>query len=170
MTEGLFADAVTETYNDVIGLIWEQVHKHKARYGGDLDELFSRANFIFMRAYKTHNPNCASFITWVRARVWNDLFDMMRKDQRRDIRVNMQGSEIIENDDAEAVVNDYSVCKLKSKLSSEGCFVVDITLNTNIPYTKTGNISFFRLTKHLEALGWANNQIITTFKEIRKAL
>ena len=89
-------DDAAEAYELVKNLIFDQVHKFRRKFGGDVDELVGEANLAFMKGHTQymsgHRAGGAEHDAYhveIRRWVWFELFDAMRTRLSRKSQVGM---------------------------------------------------------------------------------
>jgi len=167
ITTSLQRDAMTETYLDVQGLIYDTCHKFNKVFNGDIEEYISIANTVFIKAYQTHNPNISKFTTWLRRCIWGKLFDYTRKeikDYKRNCServakdTNFTTTYFIDlldelDDDAKDIV--HMIFDMPALLK-------EMTIENNCTM-----LSFkSTLRKYLKNIGWTADTINKSFQEI----
>lgn len=158
-----------EVWNKVKGVVHSTVRAFQRRYGGEYEELLSEAHVHFMKAYDTYNPNPSQNTGdyhiggWVKYIVWNRLKDSLGTQLHRDWvlpRVENDFSGIAER-------NTFNLNQFLTEISQEAADVVKFALTNpyGSPYNK--QLAVMRL---LRDVGWAGQQILKAFNEIREAL
>ncbi len=166
-------DARTETYQDIQNLIYDVVWKFKRAYGGDFDEMISKANMIFMEAFFSHQQKKASFSTWLHDRLWWGLMDHYRKTRLEKDRVETRES--LEDIPAPIFM---PFCELISELSQDAQTIVELILDmpqsveqaalakgTHPRNIRAALRSYLRV-----FLGWSEEHVVQTFQEIAEVI
>ena len=172
-----------EAYELVRGLIYDQVHKFRRRYGGEFDELLGQANLAFCLGHNqyitgqtaTGLPYTAPFATDVRRCVWYQLFDIMRARLSR--KAIAEETHIGDRDFA-APTREFNAKEWQEELSADARVAAALVLHPPEAVTaeaeaKGGTPRNYRSTvrTHLATVhGWRNNRINKAFDEIREAL
>lgn len=156
-----------ERFYSVEPMMIKLVRQHQSRYGGDWEDLWGRAQELFMRAYKAHNPDSgASFSTWVYKHVWGGLFDDMRVRARRHAKLPRVDWETASLHLVDESVGEFNFESFTEEMSKDAKQVVLLTL-TNTKGKRKDKRSLVRL---LEDLGWEPDRIKETFTEITEAI
>lgn len=74
---------VESTYQDVQETVVKLARALKKRYGGDVDEYLSDANYLFMQACKGHNPDKGNFKSRLVFVIYNGIKDRVRQQSKR---------------------------------------------------------------------------------------
>lgn len=163
-------DGITETYQDVQKLICLTIWKFRAAHGGDFDEMMSVANLTFMKAFLSHDPDQASFVTWFHIKMNKALLELWRGNcQRAKFNLPLEDS---------PAKSSRPFCELWSELSNDARTIVELllelpeSLQESIlekgthtlhvkPALKTYLTTFF---------GWSKKHITQTFQEIAEVI
>jgi hypothetical protein len=169
-------------WHQLENLVYHTVRAFQRRYGGDFEDLFGEAQLAFMKAYTSFDPNPQHgngnyhIGGWVKFVIWNRLKDALAIKIRHDDRLKRVG---LPNQGAEEFFNEanfgsledtpgFSLDKLLGEVSAEAADVIRYALSApqpSQPYQK--QLALVRL---LQELGWAGQQILKSFQEIREAL
>lgn len=76
-------DIVQESFQTLQRMIYRLALSHQKQYGGDLDELYSKAIELFLLAHARHDAQRGKLTTCVYVAVKNGLKDLSRKERRR---------------------------------------------------------------------------------------
>jgi len=76
-------DILTESFKEIQNMLHKIVLSHYQTYGGDLDDLFSEAQEIFLLAHMRHDELKSSLNTWIYFIVSHGLKDYCRRESRR---------------------------------------------------------------------------------------
>jgi len=72
-------NAVSETYKDVEKLVYKAAWDFKRRHGGEIDDLISRANEIYLDVFRSHDAGKSPFTRWLRYKILCGLMDDLRR-------------------------------------------------------------------------------------------
>ncbi len=174
-TPALQFDAATETYVDVEQLIWHTVHRFYKRHGGDLEELFSRANVIYMDALEKHNLKRAKFTTYLVRKI---LWGLTKQKQEESIHA--EAVSIVKGDALKAVpalrMLKFDVDKFVKELSVDAATVARLTLETPgellaMMGMKKGLMrARSKVIDYFCGLGWDIERVADSFQEIGEVL
>lgn len=76
-------DIVSESYQDLRKMVQGIVLLFHQRYGGDLDDLFSEANKLFLLAHARHDSTRGKLSTCVYHSIYRGLRDIQRRERKR---------------------------------------------------------------------------------------
>lgn len=76
-------EAAGETYLDVESLIYKTIWDFRARYGGNEEDLLDVCQEAFVEAYRTHNEQLSSFVTWLRTKLWFAMATALRTEKTK---------------------------------------------------------------------------------------
>ena len=76
-------DILEESFKEIQGMIHKIVLTHHQTYGGDLDDLFSEAQEIFLMAHMRHDELKSGLTTWIHIIVSHGLQEYCRQETRR---------------------------------------------------------------------------------------
>ena len=168
----------------VKNLIFDQVHKFRRRYGGDVEELTGEANLAFVKGHKQFITGYQAkgkaftdpYATVIRRWVWYEMFDNMRTRLRRNSITKMEG--FIEGQEFPSRAIEWDVVEWTDELSDDARMIAELILDPpeNIEDTATkmgGEPRNYRSTvrAYLQGdLGWKPERISDAFSEIRRAL
>jgi len=76
-------DILTESFKEIQNMLHKIVLSHYQTYGGDLDDLFSEAQEIFLMAHMRHDELKSSLNTWIYFIVSHGLKDYCRRESRK---------------------------------------------------------------------------------------
>lgn len=156
-----------QAYEKLKGLIYRLVHNFHRQFGGDFDEMVSEANWIFLKAVRDYDPNRgAQLITYVYTKVYWGLRDTLKKRDGylggdhhfRKKHLTM---------DRLSISDRTSIGERLNRLSEEAAAVVNIALfiRGSSPTAKRRH-----LIEILREYGWAAEEILDCFNEIKEAL
>ena len=179
MTPDQVPDDVNEAYGLVEGLLFDQVHKFHARFGGDKSELIGQAGLAFVKGHAefiTGTTNGGRVIkdpyaTSIRRWVWFSMFDAMR-------------ARIAKNDATEAIGEREFVFEAPERfdvnewgLGKDAVYVVKLMVDPPrsvlIPTERKGGTPRNLRSTVREWLGdrgWTPDRINAAFREIKAAL
>lgn len=170
-------------YETVRPLIFDQIYKFKARFGGDLDELEGEANLAFMKGHTQYiggtRPNGKpienAYHVEIRRWVWFELFDAMRQrvDQKRRYGTPEAVGDLaytFEDTCFDAVafarhLDDDARTVLQLVLDPPICVVVKAERKGGEPRNIRSTVRAW-----LRSAGWHAARINDAFEEIRSAL
>ena len=154
------------TYRSVEKLLHLIAHKHQRRYGGNYDDLFSTANWAYLYAQRTHDPERGPLAKRIGYYVPHFLAnEMQRQQQRREINVDT-------GDAMNALAgapdrHHFDLDGLLGEVSSDAAVMIRTALDLpekHIASKQRALVRFFRNT------GWTLTRIFESFREIRDAL
>lgn len=169
--------AIGETFLDVEHVIHEVIRRHRIKYGGDLDDLASDANALFLLAYESYDEARGSFDQWVRYFVGKQLLTQRVKEVMRNNRL----SRVTDYDLNQYEEGGSSLAELLDELSEDAQTVVQLTLDPNADIrlsllqrgarTKpTPHRLWTSVVEFLKDCDWSPERIAESFREIRDAL
>lgn len=159
-------------YEDVEKLIFKTIHEFLSRYGGDFDELKSRANVAFMQAHRTHDASKGAFSTWLRFNLWHAFLDDIRGNCNRNRRLEPASLELLP-------ARDFSWRRFALELSDDAQTVLRLIFDDDAPRiivkeadNRGGKPKDIRTTlrDYLSGMGWTAQQVSDAFREIKEAL
>lgn len=176
-------NAITATYYDVENLLHATVHKFILRYGGDFDDLRSRANELFVDAYnlfldarRRRGYDRAPFPYYVRYYLFHQLLEDMRTRMLREGYLPRR----FDYDLEEAVVADagFDIDECLARLSENARLVARLVWDTPIDIrtavagtAKRPGIYRRAIREYLrDGLGWSHRAITDSFNELRVVL
>lgn len=178
MSIRLQRDAVNETFGDVEKLVYDTAHKFRKRYGGEIQELISEANELFMDAYKAFTPGRAAFSTWCRFKVWHGLLESLRRQITRNSRFRDYGEDGLKLLEAP---EGFNLSRFLNELSPDARLVTSLVIDPppnvrlsiverNTKIRNPRNNLRESVWEHLTDLGWEENRIGRAFLEVTNAL
>lgn len=174
-------ETIEAGYEAVKNLIYHQVHKFFARYGGDWDELLGEANLAFVQGHyqfiggltPSGKPIVDPYHVVIRRWVWFEMFEVMRTRIRR--APVLQTAEFFE--ETTAGTTDWNAGTFALELGDDARFAATLALYPPdeidaVARAKGGEPRNYRSTirEHLENLGWREERIAAAFAEIKEAL
>lgn len=174
------ARTAEQGYAEVKGLIFDQVHKFRRRFGGDLDDLIGEAHVAFVQghaAYYGGRANSPHYDTEIRRWVWYELFDAMRTRVDRKRRVKFTST--TDNEDSfVAVQGTFDTDAFMRRFGDDAQVVVRTALQpppevATVVAGKGGTPRNFRSTLRTylkEEVGWPTDRINEAFAEVMEAL
>lgn len=175
---------IDEGYALVRNLIFDQVHRFRRRYGGDVDELVGEANLAFVRGHeqfvggvmKNGQPIRTEYHRHIRYWVWYELFDAMRARLSRHALVAIVP--VADYGDYNlAAPAGFDAMEFADELSEDARYVAQLVLDppvavSRVAVAKGAQPRNFRSTirDHLKDRGWANARINAAFGEIKETL
>lgn len=188
-------NTIEENFLSVEKLLHHQAHKFQRYYGGDLDELLSEANLIFMRANahfqerQAQGTQPVAYATEIRTWVWHRLFDEMRIRLRREKRAKFHsldasnagehksGLSFVANAIPAPVKPSFDRESFARVLSDDARFCAELALNPPKVLEKKGRAKGgcgrnYKgvIRAHLVWRGWDSTRINEAFAEIAEAL
>lgn len=161
-------DAIAETYADTENLIKHTVHRFVKSYGGRYDDLIEYVGPMFMTAYKVWDPRKGKFSTCLSWVVWKQLLDLRR------IRSKRQGIVKYTDLDPElfTALPRFDIVEFMDQLSTDARLVAETALTTQWGFDPDPKTVRGLLREWLSqpALGWSQQRIKDSFREIRVAL
>ena len=166
MTTTLKELAASETYKDIKGIIYDVAIKFSNRFGVDLDEVLSKAHFIYVtKACMEYDPTKASFVTCVHNYLWWYLMMDRRNSQ---LKIEPLSRELKDHK------NTFHLGLLLDDLSNDAKEIANLILETPSELTslfiksrkKQPYLLRKTLRKFLSNLGWDDFRITTSFAEI----
>lgn len=171
-----------EGYEMVSGLIFDQVHKFRRRYGGNMEDLVSEAYVAFMKGHHQYIGGTTpggkhithGYDTEIRRWVWFELFDAMRSRFAQKNQMELVTTDTYEPADP---VKGFMAGNFVSDLTPDGRTVAELVLNPPEDLMATitakgGTPRNYRSTirTHLTECGWQAGRINNAFAEITAAL
>jgi len=178
MNSKLHKEILTETYEDMRGLVSETAYRFWKTYGGDLDDLKAQANLIFIHAVDDYDSSRSQLTTWLVFRINKRLLDYMRRGYVPTHSSIGDGHD----DDFQFELKsnkNFSVMELLDEMEQDACIVLCLFLNTpkevvetifnnkNFRLDHTGGKMRNRLRSRLRQLGWTMKRIRKAFEEIK---
>lgn len=171
----------TELLNDVEKLIYHSVHQFKKRYGGDFDDLLGVAHLSFLRVCETHDESKgASFSTWLRRVLWNDMLEHQRRECKRREKCSSDDTEL-EVVDPRSVSTRFDLAGFLELLSVDAQTIINLILDppktvlhdsckgkgrTEPPAPQLRKA----VKEYLAGTGWSAKRVSSGFSEIRKVM
>lgn len=173
-----------EGYHRTHRMIFGQVHRMVAEYGGNFDDLLSEAHEFFLRGHNDFMRGTTStgrvidhdYVTEIRRHVWRGLFDNMRVRLERN---RVAPCEPINNNDHDFAkeVSDFREEDFIAELSPDGAYVAELVLHPPVVIVreaeeKGGTACNYRATvrSYLILMGWSAARTKAAFTEIKEAL
>lgn len=169
---------VEKLYEDHKKLIHREVYNHHKRYGGDVEELVSQANELFMDILLSYDSDKAEFSTWLVIKLRFHLREEFREKIRKSkTRPTCQYPEH-ESYEFGRSYKHFDCKEFMESLSKDGKFVLsliyDMPMDIWISIRQRGDDSPKNirraLREYLNDLDWSYMRILKVFKEINKAL
>lgn len=170
-------------YEVVQRLIYKQVHIHQKTYGGDIDELISEANAVYMKAVASYRESQAKFSTWLVNMVRFNLYD---KFVRRRLQAHKRHPQIsiedVENPQSLSTKeSDFKMVDFLDGLSvdARACVRIIFSHSMDIQFNlacqnRRGIVTKTQIKLAISELltdyGWTQTEIHNTFTEIQNAL
>lgn len=177
MKPELRREILAETYEDVKLLIFGAVWKFCGGYGGNVDDLISQANLIFIDAFDSYDPSKgAKFTTWLTWKIKKGLLDYMRKERVyvTDIHIS---NEFIE--EYPALDRSFSVMELLDEMGQDAYIVLqlffetprDVMANIVNNYNRADHAQTAmrnRLQNRLRQMGWTMRRTKKAFEQLKE--
>jgi DNA-directed RNA polymerase specialized sigma subunit len=170
-------DAVQDTYLEVEGLIKYEAFKFAKRYSqNDMEDLLSRSNEIFMRAFNTYEPGKGrSFVSWLKFLLWKIWMEHMRRKAMKDARLPRKFMEMDHHPKQES---DFNFTEFLEELSSDAATVARLAVDSPkeiVLYTRergrdTPYNMQMAIKEYLTLAGWTKERIVDSFREVADAL
>jgi RNA polymerase sigma factor (sigma-70 family) len=158
--------ATNDLYRKYQNLIYRLIHNHQAKYGGDWDDLLSRANERFVKACQSFDPcperGQCKFSSWLSTIVsYGLLHDLKQKikHQKRFEDVDLCQKTTPPKFDLEEVIKD---------ISPDAGNVIQLIIDPEWKTYKNHRSNI--LINFLLDVGWAGKRIAESFQEIREVL
>lgn len=177
-------DSTTENYLDMEQMLYKITHKFIGKYGGDFEEIMSRARFYFMEADATYVRDTSkwerttstrkhiNYSTWVHSIVYYGLL----REHQKDIRIKRFRPEI-DPLHSQSLSDEKGFTEFLADLQTDARTVVDLVLHTPsdlmlVIRQEGGQLNMVKrsLYKYLRQSGWCRARIFSCFNEIEKAL
>ena len=149
----------TAAYNEHVNLIRMMSWKFSKRYDMEFDEVFSEAQFAFIKAYRTWDRAAAELTTWLYHTIWMNLMNWRKNTVLKHYRTRTE-TPVPEGEHTDRNFNLW-----KDDLSRDAQDVIDMIFDNPKDLEDNG---FLKI--HLRNEGWKWKDIWDTFKEIREAL
>ncbi len=167
----LRTDALTETFEDLRGMINKVAWRFYNRYGGDFEEWQAEANYRFIVDYDNHTEDKGKFTSWIYFCLWNSLLSYARKLYKQ---THLIVGDINTLGYMKDEVDSFSIIEILDEARGEDVRTL-INLVLNPPQEiKTAHIKpgyhgchmKVVLRIHLTKMGWTARRIKSSFKEI----
>lgn len=165
--------AMTENYLHVERLIDQLTWKFVRQYGGDFEELQSRAREWFCDTImRNYNPHKAKLTTYTQIRIWNEFKSLARSCAVRNNKLHQKTT------DLELIQQKprFDAESFAAELSEDARYIVELLFdktsvkNHNAIDWSTAQKIGWCLEDSLKKLGWTAVRISESFKEIKDAL
>lgn len=179
MNTALRKDILTETYNDMQGLIFETTWKYWRIHGGDIDDLIGQANLSFIRAVDSHDGSRSKLTTWIGVCIQQDLRNYMVNEYKQTHPISIDDENF--NLDIRASNNSFSVMELLDEMEKDALTILQLFLETPkeiiMDILEEGKQMNHiqghlrgRLRNRCRQMGWTIERIKKSFNEIKKAI
>lgn len=168
---------VAATFHEMKGLIRSECNRHQRMRGGDLEELMSEAQSLFMDAYASYDAARGAFTTWLVTVLRRGFNTVARTIARRGAKL---GERVILDvvPDRDRVSTPFSMDSFLEPLSDDGRHVVTMVLEADelldVVHAKHNRDDGSRwrsvLRLQLKDQGWSRSRIVKTFTEISEYL
>ena len=174
METTLRKEILSETYKDMAKLIFNIAWRFQLRHGGDIDDLISEANLLFINAFDEHDESRSQLSTWLTRYIGSGLWDYIKNERKR---VHLS----IEDKDSPQVFNPFSIMELLDEMGKDALIIVQLFLETPtevILKALEGGKQMKhmrgymrrRLRNRLRQMGWTVHRITKGFDEVRAAI
>lgn len=167
---------ITQTYEDSRLLIYQISHKMSCAFYVPFEDVLGQAHLIFMEAFRSFDPSYnAKFTTWLQIRLWGRLINWLKKEYPENLHLELDDDILCFASEADR----FRIQDMMKGLSGEARMIVRLVCSTPkelqdiITITKVEGKRDIRLTIHeylVDRFGWATNEVLSSFKEIRLAL
>ena len=179
-TATLRKDALTETYEDVRGLIFETCWKFQKGHGGDIEELIAEANKLFVLAYDSYDNKKSQFTTWLVSSIKNGLKRFVQTEWRQS---HPSLSRVKEHNPYQEYeyTESFSVLELLDEMEKDAHIIMQLFLDTPrelfvSAVSSDGKPKHIqvcmrkRLRNRLRQMGWTIRRITKSFDEIAQVI
>jgi len=180
MREEIRRDILAETYVDMQNLIFAVVWQVWMCYGGDIDDLASEANLIFLNIIDEHDPDRGELSTWLAYKIKKELLSHIRIKSRHLLSCISIDDELIETD-SNLISRDFSVMDFVDEMSQDAHIILQLFLE--IPRDVLSNLLEEtrridrvqahvrnRLKNRLRQMGWTTQRMKTAFEQIKNII
>ena len=170
MNSTLQKDILTETYEDMAGLVNHIAHKFWYRFGGDFEEIQAQAMFIFVEQAPKHDPSKkAKLTTWL----YQQIMGRLRNWQRQQWGSHLE--RLDEEMESSLKTETINPIDLLDELSSDALTIIHLLIHTPKEIINTMGQQSHRglqasLKRYLKTLEWSQKQIQESFSEIIEAI
>ena len=167
-------NATNRDYRVYQRLLYDLVHRHLKAHGGDPEEAFAEADYLFVLAWDTWEPERAPcFSTWLHFKVKFGLQDLHRANAKRLSRYKQEGEDFLLEDAPEK--RQCRLGQLLTELSADALTIARLLLLTPLKnieeVTRPRAVSRLKwVMEYLLECGWAGERIRESFQEITVAL
>lgn len=119
MTSRISPQKMTAIYAEYHTWIRKLVSKFVGRYGGEWDELFAEANYLFVIHCKTWNPQIGELRKHISFRIWVGLLDLRRRNAKHQAR-----SESLDQDDCNNTKQVSPIVEFVDSLTTDAQSIV----------------------------------------------
>ena len=167
---------VDSAYSQVEKLIYDTCWKFQKSYGGDFEELRSRANESFMDAWVRFNESKKmKFSTWVRYYIWCDLLTDLTKYIKLSEKETVDFQTLLEKEGPLDQRTRFQ--EVLEDLTEDGLMVVRLVFDPpeileSVIEKKGGAPRNFRssIREYLEDFGWDSPRVRDAFNELKDVL
>lgn len=165
---------LNEEFRKVEPMLKWASHNFIKKYGGDYDDMFSEAQWFFLKAANTYDPNKGTkFSTWVWNNVRSGFTDFLRKRSRRP-QVALVADPVSPHSEP------FPLWELLEGISDGAKEIVSLFYNPpsdvsfDVNERTKGKLEHEKwdvaITEFLKDTGWSAYEIVKSYDEIRKVL
>lgn len=174
LREELYAELITEAYAECRLLIYRITHTHASKFRIPYEDLLSEAHIIFVRACQSYKAqHGARLITWVYWKVNLGLMDYAARHFKH-----YGHAELDEAPERAQSPSDFFLFDLMNQTQGKTRKLAKILAKENSGFAKLCKWSGAKtrgsiikvLRNHLLDIGWGNEDIDTTFQELKAVL
>ena len=141
-----------------------EIHAHQRRYGGDYEDLAAEANYHFVLAAWSWQPERAKFHTWLRFSVRMGLMEIRRQAEHKARRID-HGAD---PNDTPSMPGDR-LQRILDQLTPDAAAVVRLTLTTARPSRQRALVRR-DVAAALLGRGWTGARVAEAFRQVREVL
>src|SRR5690349_16887843 len=164
--------AAESIYRENEKWIYEICHRHVRRYGGEIEEIISRANLLFVQqALPFYNPDRSEFTNWLHTVLSRGLAKSRRAEFRRKKKVKWVSDEVMQ------YMGERQALPFQDELTSDAQEVIRLALA--LPKTlrreakNMGGAGVHKrrcIYEYLRGSDWSHKRIMRAFREIKESL
>ena len=166
-------EILSETYEDMQGLIFETAWRFWNSHGGDIDEYIAEANLLFIKAFDCYDESKSKLTTWVVTTINNGLRDFIRTEYRQ---THVSMSDEFESQSSKG----FSVMELLDEMERDCHTIIQLFLETPQEILLSAladknrrgvkGLAKNRLKNRLRQMGWTICRIKKAFEEIKTVI
>lgn len=176
MNAALQKDILTEAYAEMGNLIHDTAWRFKERYGGDIEELKSDANLLFVQAINSYDETRALMSTWVRFKIWKGLLNIQIRGHKKQA-FTFVGDVEFTNQHYTPKSSFAYITELYEQVGADTRFLIQITLCPPEGITQEDlekgfgkRVSRKVIKQNLRSIGWSWKRIKETFRELQSII